>query len=285
MSASSPDGLRAYTLPVTFRGRARVIGTTPMAPGSSLTLSFDNRLLDDATVEVDSTAAVAQTPTVNGNTTTVTFTLPVTIPTTADGVEIVIDFGVWNQEVWLEDVEPYSTLLLPATGSDSDSSNNGWTSTAQYVDTSDAAVSATWRPVTIVDGNGANIACNVAETITVTALTPGDIPSGTQVYIMGPSASDGIVEPFDSINTLTGVTVTSAVLDGVDVSDLIGAPASSTFTIPVNTVIPAGQSLTLTLDVDVISSAPGWVWPGGSAGFNGGFDRDALNNNIQAPTP
>lgn len=286
LSALSPDELRGYTLAITSRMNARVIGTTPMAPGSSLTLSFDNRLLGDPTVEAGSVPAVAQAPTVNGNTTTVTFTLPVTIPTTTAGVAIAVNFGVWNMGVWFEDVEPYSTLLLPATGSDSDSSNNGWTATAQYVDTSDAAVSATWRPVTIVDGNGNNIACDVAESVTITANAPGSVPAGGTVYVSGPTASTGFDIPYTYVDTITGITVTSALLDGDDVSGLIGTPsAGGSFSIPVNTEILPGQSLVLALDVAVIGSTTGYAWAGGSASFTSGFDRDTTNNGANPPTP
>lgn len=287
LTGFSPDRLRAYTLSIASEMRARVIGTTPTAVGSTLTLSYDNRLMDDPSVEIGSTAAIAQSPTVNGNTTTVTFTLPVPIPTAEPGVMISVGFAVRNAGDWYEDIEPYSIMLLPPGGSDSNSSNNAITATARYVDTIDADVSATWRPVTIVDGNGNGRTSNVVESVTVAALTPGDIPSGGSVSIGGPSASDGLVDPYESIPTITGITVASALLDGVDVSDLIGTPSAPYFSVPVNTAIPAGQSLVLDLDVAVINSTPGWVWPGGYTQFNGDFsggpDRDTANDKVQAP--
>jgi hypothetical protein len=240
--------------------------------------------MNDPSITIESTPAVAQTPTVNGNTTTVIFTLPAPIPTTEPGARLSLSFDTWNQNAWHEDIEPFSIMLLPPTGGDSDSSNNGWTSEAEYFDTIDAAVSATWRPVTIVDGNGSSIVSNVIQTVTITANDPGEIPSGGSVTFGGPQASNEFAEPYTYVDPFTDVTVTSALLNGVDVSALIGTPeVRNRPTIPVNTAIPAGQSLVLTLAVGVISSAPGWVWPSGFVQFSGGQDRDQLNNNVQAP--
>lgn len=284
--AFSPDRFRMYSIGITSQMRARAVGTTPTAAGSTLTISYDNRLLDGPSVRIDSTAAIAQSPTVNGNTTSVTFTLPVPIPATEVGAIIAVDFATSNMGLWLEDVAPYSTLLLPASGSDSNSSNNGWTSTAEYADTSDAAVSATWRPVSIANGNGDSIPCEVAETVTITANAPGNVPAGGSVHISGPTASTGFDVPYTYVESITGVTVTSALLDGVDVSALIGTPSPGmTFSIPVNTEIPAGQSLVLGLDVAVIDNTTGWVWAGGSAGFTNYSDREPTNNNTNPATP
>ncbi|MDQ0643995.1 hypothetical protein [Microbacterium murale] len=284
VGALSPDGLRGYSIPIVAGMYARALGTTtPVAAGSTLTVSYDNRLMDGPSVTIDSTPGIAQAPIVNGNTTTVIFTLPAPIPAAEPGAQVMLGFD-FSDRAWFEDIEPFSIMLLPPTGSDADTSNNGWTSEAEYFDTTDAALSATWRPATIVNGNGDAVACTVLETVTITANAPGDIPSGGQVTFGGPQASNEFTPPYTYVAPFTGVTVTSAQLDGVDVSSLIGTPeVSERPSITVNTAIPAGQSLVLSLAVDVISSAPGWVWQSGYVQFFGGNDRDQLNNNVQAP--
>lgn len=281
--ARSPDGSRGYEMSVASQMRARVSGTHPLPAGSTFTVTFDNRILSGLTVTSDSVPAVAQTPVVSGNVTTATFTLPVAIPANGDDARIEVGFDDFDP-LWFTDIAPYSVLILPPTGTDPDLSNNGWTANARYFDTNDASVAATWRPVTIVDGNGNPSTSNVVDTVTITALAPGDVPAGGSVGLSGPTASAGFEQPYEYVDTITGVTITSARLDGVDVSGLIGTPiGNSWFTIPIDTAIPAGQSLVLDLDLEVIASAPGWVWAGGHVQFTSRDDRDTVNNNVQPP--
>ncbi len=276
VGAVSPDGVRAYSIPITHGFWLGTVGAAPAPPGSVATLSFDNRILGGPSLTVGGAAATPLgSPSTSGNRTTVRFTIPATIPAGEDSIPGTLDFETMLFGEWHEDIESFSLQILP-TGPDPDLTNNGWDVPARYYDACDASVSATWGTAAIPHENGEQFyTFPVLETVTVTALAPGDVPTGGELSVRGPSG------------VTTGFVVTSATLDGADVSGSLGTPvydsSAGSYRIPLGLGIPAGQSLVVGLSIGLAATTSEYVSNGGNASFFGQNDRDQGNNYVSAP--
>lgn len=108
-------------------------GTTPTPAGSTLAISYDNRVMSDFTVVANSISASAQAPIVEGNLSTTVFTLPVALPANGGMIVATIDHQSVATE-FHEDFEAYTVRLTPAGGTDPDPANNVWTQAVEYGD-------------------------------------------------------------------------------------------------------------------------------------------------------
>ncbi|WP_353116212.1 hypothetical protein [Microbacterium sp.] len=290
LSAFSPDGVTRYTLAFPGAFSASAAGATPAPVGSTLIAVFDSRLVGGLAVTVGGQPAVAGSTTTSGNRTTATFTVPVEIPANGASVTVEPVFGTWNTDTWVADAEPYVlTLQAPAGTTDPNQADNSVTSTAVYTDAFDEGVTATWGTATVPQTGAPSSPFTVAvpQTVTLTAVAPGEVPSGQGFNIWGPTS---LLTSTPS-NTFTGVymavSVTSATLDGADVLSSIGTPTGDLkngFHVDVNTAIPAGKQLVIGLDVSVDTASREHVYAGGSVNLtSSGGDRNDANNATNAP--
>ncbi|WP_460780372.1 hypothetical protein [Microbacterium shaanxiense] len=286
LGAQSPDGLRQWSIgvPGAFSIFNDSSATVPV--GTVVTASSDARVLGDPTFRLDSSTgtevprASSQT---TGNIVTSTFTIPAEIPA-GGSVSIYGGFGVW-QGAWYDDVNPYVLSVLAA--GDPTPENNVVTMSATYVDTNDGSVTAQWSTATIMNEFDASTpyAIDVPTSFSLTSLAPGGTSPeisfdvrGPQVYVGEPGAGGGWEDAF------TGATITSAQLDGVDVSSDIVEESPLGFWLR-NTSIAAGQTLTVTL---TMTMNPGpirdvYLHPGASIQTSIHNDRDSSNNRVYSP--
>lgn len=130
ITATSPDGLRAYTLPLPSAFNVANVNDSADA-GGSIIVSFDSRLLGAVTITTPGVQTHLSREIVTGNLTSVWFSIDhhytrfVIVPT----------FGILNRGLWFEDVLPYSVRITSGWDTDDpDLSNNIATSMAEYTD-------------------------------------------------------------------------------------------------------------------------------------------------------
>lgn len=271
VGARSADDTRGYTLGLPSGVWVSTTSTTPVPAGSTLTVSYDDRVLGAPS------ATAAGVPLVSAG--SGSFILP-EIPATGAQLRVDIPYATKTAE-WHEDITPLSVTATPATGNDPDDSNNTVMLEARYFDTSDASLTATWRQVTVSTLSGLETATFVDE-VAIEALAPGDVASGRRVAFSTPESISGDYP-------ITSVSVSSATLDGVDVLPSIGAAQSELygrFTVPVNTGIPVGKTLVLKISVDAVTPSTEFVSSTNVfVSFVGSNERDITNNDASAPQP
>ncbi|WP_102193937.1 hypothetical protein [Microbacterium aurantiacum] len=283
----SPDGLRGYRIAILGGYGATTVGDTP-TPGANLVMTFDARIFGAPSATIDAQAATLLTTTTTGNTTTAIFSLPIAIPADGAEAEILISYGSITED-WYEDIAPSSVSILPSGGTDPTPSDNTVTLTPTYFDTFDAGVTATWTTDTIPSAaGGAAFTVYKPASVSISSLAPGELDSSGSISVHGPTSLLS-TNPNVFTGVYTGITVTSAVLNGNDVLASIGAPTGNLqngYQIPLNLAIPSGQTLTLGLDVEVDSAPREYVYPEhtSTVTFPPLFeDRDTSNNSVTAP--
>lgn len=274
-TATSPDGTRAVEYSLSLGAIATVSGTEPVN-NAILTMQYDARLHPGTpTVGEPGNYIDAATVSTTVNLTTATFVIP-TIP--ANGGERWLAHQ-WDQQgtrAWYEDIHPVTMTVTPPSGiTDPNLGNNSITSSVRYYDVTDndAALSVVWEEVSRPDPFGEPIRFNNPVAATIASLGTDPVPSGTSLTVW---MRDGV---------LADVTVTSAVLDGADVSSSIGTPTKSgpTWSIPVNTEIPAGQSLVLDLGSQLPSTVPSGFTNSCELNIDNVADTNSDNNGVTAP--
>lgn len=286
LGAQSPDGLRQWSMGVPAAFRIFNDSSAVVPVGTVVTASSDARVLADPTFALDSSTgtpvprASSQT---TGNIVTSTFTIPVEIPA-GGSVAIYGGFGVW-QGAWYDDVNPYVLSVLAA--GDPTPENNVATMSATYVDTNDGAVTAQWSTATITNELDASApyVIDVPTSFSLTSLAPGGTSPeisfdvrGPQVYV-GQSGAGGGWE-----NAFTGATITSALLDGVDVSSDVAEESPLGFWLR-DTPITSGQTLTVTMTMTMNPGPISAVFPSPGAYIQTSIhsDRDPSNNRVESP--
>ncbi|MGW9159243.1 hypothetical protein [Microbacterium sp. NPDC055665] len=131
VSATGPDGT-TLELAVPAGFDLTTGGTTRTPEGALVTLTFDNRLLDEPTLTMDSSPAQRTSLQQNGVVTTATFILPFGIPANGTTIPIEVFFATFNATTWVGDARPLTVTVTPAGGSDPDTANNTFVSTAVY---------------------------------------------------------------------------------------------------------------------------------------------------------
>ncbi|KJQ55993.1 hypothetical protein [Microbacterium sp. SA39] len=136
IGATSPDGTQSYTLVVPLMFDAFTQGTTPAPPGSTVVVSFDDRLLSGVSLTIGGTPAPPVSTVTNGNVETSTFSVPVAIPASPAVTVIRPSFDLRNDGVWVPDAAPYSvSVVAPAGTTDPAPGNNTALSTPNYTAT------------------------------------------------------------------------------------------------------------------------------------------------------
>ncbi|NYF96852.1 hypothetical protein [Janibacter cremeus] len=285
--AYSPDRLQMYELSMTSGFDAVNVGAAPVPTGTIVTLSFDSRMMGESTVNADGAALESAGTRTDGNATVASFLLPVEIP--AGGmVSLDPDFTFADPLPWATNIEPYTVTISPPAGiEDANPGNNSSSSAARYHDTVDAVLSATWREHTLFTAEGDPLPLNVQDTVTITANSPGDVPSGGGLYFSAGTVYDGSAYTYDVYDELR---IVSATLDGQDVLDSIIDETSSdpqdSYSWRVNVAIAGGQQLVVGVEADVSTRTREYVYSGPSVSFSTSRDRDDTNNRASAgPTP
>ncbi|WP_156466256.1 hypothetical protein [Janibacter sp. Soil728] len=276
----SEDRSRMYELTLIGGFDATNMGTAAAPAGSTVNLSFDSRLFSGVTLTADDVAVTAGTPRTSGNLTTIPFRLdnPIPVGGLVSLRPSLVRVG-GPEAAWATDIEPYTVTITPATGTtDSVPDNNSVSTTARYYDTNDAALTATWREHNLVTAAGDPLPINVQDTLTVTANTPGDIPTDSSLIIGGPTVHDGT----GYVDVFEDVRIVSATLDGQDVADtFVKQPSSGgddRVEWRIGVAIPAGQQLVVDVDVDIATSTREFVYSGAWTQFMSQRDRDDSNN-------
>lgn len=286
LGAQSPDGLRQWNIaaPAAFRIFNDSTATVPV--GTVVTAASDVRVMSDLTLTLDSSSGVEvprASMQTNGDVVTATFTIPAEIPV-GGSVTIYGAFGVWQRE-WYDDVNPYVLSVLAA--GDPTPANNVATMSARYVDTNDGAITAQWITATITNefDPSAPYVIDIPTSFSLTSLAPGGTSPeisfdvrGPQVYV-GQSGAGGGWE-----NAFTGATITSALLDGVDVSPDLVEESPLGFWLR-NTPISAGQNLAVTMTMTMNPGPISAVYPSPGAFIQTSIhnDRDSANNRAESP--
>lgn len=286
VSGFSPDRLRMFDLILAGGFDVTNLESAPAPAGSVVTLSFDRRLFTGATLTAATVAIASSGSQTNGNLMEVTFDLPTAIPV-GGLVNLRPSLTRVAELPWAEDFEPYTVAVAPASGSvDAVAANNSVSFEPRYYDTSDAALSATWRQHDLTTGAGAPLPIDVQDTVTITANAPGDVPADSSLTIGGPTVSDGN----GWTTAFEGVTIVSAMLGGVDVSDQFVqdpvSPGADVFSWRIGVAIPAGEQLVVDVDVDVKTATRESVYSGAWTQFSSSRDRDDSNQRADTgPTP
>lgn len=235
---------------------------------------------------MDVTATGSTARRASGNLTEVSFALPMEIP--AGGlVNLRPALTRVDPSQWATDFEPYTVAVAPAEGSaDAVAVNNSVSTKARYYSTSDPELTATWRVHNLVTQDGEKLPINVQDTLTITANSPGDVPTDSSLTIGGPSVYDGT----EYVDVFEDVRIVSAMLNGQDVADTFVKQPSTGMDDRVEwrigVVIPAGQKLVVDVDVDVATSTREYVYSGAWTQFHSSKDRDDSNNRADTgPTP
>jgi len=286
LGAQSPDGLRQWSIGVPAAFEIHNDSTTAVPVGTVVTASSDVRVLGDPTFTLDSatgTTVPRASSQTTGNIVTSTFTIPAEIPA-GGSVTIYGGFGIW-ESTWHEDLNPYVLSVLAA--GDPTPENNVVTISVTYVDTNDGAVSAQWSTATITNefDPSTPYVIDIPTSFSLTSLAPGGTSPeisfdvrGPQVYV-GPSGAGGSWE-----DAFTGATITSALLDGVDVSSEIVEESPLGFWLR-NTPISAGQTLAVTMTMTMNPGPASAVYPTPGAYIQTSIhnDRDSANDRAVSP--
>lgn len=131
VSATGPDGT-TLELAVPAGFDLTTGGATRTPEGALVTLTFDNRLLDEPTLTMDGTPAQRTSLEQNGVVTTATFVLPLGIPANGTTIPIEVFFATFNATTWVGDARPLTVTVTPAGGSDPDTANNTFVSAPVY---------------------------------------------------------------------------------------------------------------------------------------------------------
>jgi hypothetical protein len=287
VGAQSPDGLRQWILNVPGAFRIFNDSDTAVPVGTVVTASSDARVLGDPTFTLDSSTGVevprASSQT-TGNIVTSTFTIPVQIPA-GGSVVIYGGFGVWER-TWYEDVNPYVLSVLAA--GDPTPQNNVTTMSATYLDTNDGSVTAQWSTATIANEIDASApyVIDIPTSFSLTSLAPGGTSPEISFNINGPlvfvGQGDGTTGEWEE--AFAGATITSALLDGVDVSSDVVEESPLGFWLR-DTPISAGQTLTVTMTMTMNPGPARGVYlhPGASIQAMIHNDRDIANDYAYSP--
>jgi len=235
-------------------------GSVDVAAGSLLTMRYDARIFGpEAGAFIDDTELpAAGTQTANG-VTTASFSLPA-FPVA--GPEVTVRAGMPlltdpESMPWFEDIVGYSVTVTPSGAVDATPDDNTVATETHYEDTTDGTVTATWTTGTVPNSQdpSAPHEIDIPETITITSLAPGATVTKVQFEVGLPQANDA--EGNYAGRLLESFTVTSALLDGTDVTSSVSpvhpdAPGHLQIDGP---SFAPGQTLELVVDVALISDA------------------------------
>jgi hypothetical protein len=265
--AHSSDNLRWLETGAYTDFILRATGPAPTPVGTLITVAYDNRYLDGPVLTTGGTSLSAAAPAVNGSRTSVTFTLPVEIP--VDGTNVVVDV-TWARRdvVYVEDPENLTLTIVPA-AVDPDLSNNTSVYTPRFITTYDASVTGTFTAHPYGDPSW-NTSWHMIDTVSIEALTPGDIATGGSLMVVVPVAA------------VSNITIGTVTIDGTPASSAVTLQSQndSALYFAVNAGIPAGSTMVITFAYDVTPD-PVTEYPGACyASFTGNWtgDRDASND-------
>lgn len=279
----SPDRLQMYDILLVAGYNAFNVGDVTTPAGSTVTLSFDSRVMSLDSFEVNKEPATQMGTRTDGNVTTVSYRLPLEIP--AGGlIGLDPDFTYETPAPWFSDVEPYTITITPPEGTtDANNGNNSAGAAVRYAPTVDASVAVSWERHNLYTSSGDALPINIPKSVRVEAMSPGDVEPGAVMYVNDPSTVEsGGAEA----SAFDHVRIVSAELNGQDVKDQIvaeswGGASQHPFTVDV--LIPEGQVLTVVFDIDLVTSPREDVtWPAAVSFFGGPGDRDEDNNEASA---
>lgn len=228
----SGDRSRLLELSVPTEATLRVNGSSPAPAGATLAVRFDNRLMGGLSMTADGVPVPGTPETVNGDTATAVFTLPVPIPAGQD-LPLAFTFERKNVTYLPDAIDSVFTLASPG-----DPDEVGNTSTAVHVEREsfDASLTMTYQERTATAGG----TWHLVETATITAVGPGAVPNPTLTITSAPDVT-------------ANVTATSVLLDGASRPDLLTSEAqgSGRFAFSLSEPLPAGSTLHLVFDTEL----------------------------------